>query len=170
MVLVAPSKSASGLGDQCWQRHDPHALRSWHVMATAKHKELLTLLLQRGGHAWSAQALLSCLLRLNDGGDIERELVEVLDAWEGPGDAFSVVYRPPWDKRSVGIYRNRLTDHAYVYPLSGPPESINAEEFGDHVARWDIGEPLGYDIAGLWRDSAGIHWWGDIGLPSSRAL
>ncbi len=112
--------------------------------------------------SWGEEALLACLLRLQSGGLTEGVLVEVVDAWAGPGDTISVVYRPPWTPDVVGLRRSRASGNVY-YSISGRElPDFTPVDFGESVADWDLGEPMGIRRESLWRDSAGIRWWGDI--------
>ena len=84
----------------------------------------------------------------------------VEDAW-ATTDEFRVVYS--FTGRRVGIIRNRetLVDRLDVYATG---DVATPEEFGQEVADFNIGEPLGAYVDILDVDADGLEWWGHIPL------
>jgi hypothetical protein len=110
---------------------------------------------------WSKAAFLACIRQLSIEGPTHAHLVKIVDAWTGPGDSLSFVYYPPWDTEVFGLKRTRGTYESWGYLESDGETEISAEGFGRGVAVSDLGEPLRGDPETLWRDSAGVRWWGD---------
>jgi hypothetical protein len=125
-------------------------------------ESLISDLRERNVKEWSQTALLACLETIGTAGPTETDSVRVLNAWTGPGDSFSVVYVPPWSERTVGIRRNRASEDVSYFPEYEQGIEFDAADYGRAVAMWDIDEPFGVEDPSLWRDSAGIRWWGDI--------
>ena len=128
-------------------------------MESARHRELIGALAATASEEWGPRALLACLRKLRDGGPTEAALGVVHDAWATP-DEFRVIYDSPWGPR-VGIIRNRWTtvDHLDVYTTE---DVATPEEFGQEVADFNIGEPMGRYLDILEIDADGLGWWGHI--------
>lgn len=132
-------------------------------MSTDRHRQLIRELEVVVERNWAEDALFACLTRLNEGGLTERHLVEVFDAWIGPGDQISLVYVAPWGSQRIGLRRHRATLALSTYPDGLGPNEMSAQVFGRSVADWDVGEPIGHPDARWWHDSQGVQWWGDFG-------
>jgi hypothetical protein len=89
--------------------------------------------------------------------------VIVEDAW-ATTDEFRVIYSFTAGPR-IGIIRSRETtiDHLNIYATG---DVATPEEFGQEVADFNIGEPLGAYLDILDFDADGVGWWGHI--PSRR--
>lgn len=137
-------------------------------MSSDAQRNLLKSLNGVSEPSWAQRALKACLQSLEDSGELSSThsyLVEIEDAWCGPGDQISIVYTPPWGTEAVGLRRSIDTPALYTYAdYFGPDHPFSAESFGYSVATWDLGEPLGTLASGMWRDSAGVKWWGDHAL------
>lgn len=85
----------------------------------------------------------------------------VENAW-ATSDEFRVVYSFVGGRR-IGIIRNRETtiDRTDVYATG---DVATPEEFGQEVADFNIGEPLGAYVKILDVDADGLGWWGHISL------
>lgn len=151
---------------------------------TAVHRMLLEQLVPGPEATWSAKALWSCLdyLRLGTCAGAE---VRVEHAWTDGTDAFCVVYNPPYQPAERVGLRRQIHDTdpedyepdvgagygAFLSPMAagvGLDGEWNPVEFGQEVAGYDIGEPLGKAYDSLRRDSSGVGWWGALQseLPS----
>lgn len=132
-------------------------------MLSPRHAELIAALEADGSEQWGPRALLACLRKLRDGGPTEAASVVVRDAWAS-SDGFRVVYDSPGGTR-VGIIRDRWTtiDRLDVYATG---DVATAEEFGEEVADFNIGEPLGAYADILDMDADGLGWWGHIPLEA----
>lgn len=145
---------------------------------TSAHRKLLEQLVPQPGATWAAQALWSCLdcLRLGTAAGAE---VRVEQAWTDGPDAFCIVYTPPYQPAErVGLRRQiHDTDPAKyetavgpayaallspMFAVAGPDGEWDPVEFGQVVAAYDIGEPLGNAYYMLRRDGAGVGWWGAL--------
>jgi hypothetical protein len=128
-------------------------------------RKLLNELNEISEPTWAQRALKSCLQTIEDSGELSAThsyLVKIEDAWCGPGDQISIVYTPPWGAEAVGLRRTIDTSALGTYAdYFGPEYPFSAESFGESVATWDLGEPLGTYADGMWHDSAGVRWWGD---------
>ena len=124
---------------------------------------------------WAAAALDACLRRLEVSTITEALHVVVDGAWVDGPDSFCIVYRPPFDpERVVGLRRHRgdaknAVSAAYALGNLAPadyyiedPEHPTPVAFGDTVADFDIGEPLGNVVSILRLDEHGIGWWGSL--------
>lgn len=123
--------------------------------------------------SWAGVALQACLDRLAVSTLTEARLVRVIRSWVDGDDAFCLVYRPPFDAdRVVGIRRHR-SDAAEVEHL-GPGEMASSPyiddpndpdpiQFGQSVADFDIGVPLGSVVDTAREDADGVGWWGTVG-------
>ena len=145
---------------------------------TSAHRQLLAELIPQPGATWAAQALWSCLndLRLGTAAGAE---VRVEQAWTDGPDAFCIVYTPPYQPAERVGLRRQIHDTApakyepavgpgyaaLVSPMladEGPDGGWEPVEFGQVVAAYDIGEPLGNAYYMLRRDDAGVGWWGAL--------
>ena len=129
--------------------------------------------------SWADNALRACLDRLRVSTLTEAREVTVARAWTDGEEAFCVVYTPPYDRtRTVGIRRHR-SDAAAVNddwqlgdfapsPYIDNPADPDAKAFGETVADFDIGEPLGNTVRILRKDVDGIGWWGTLGSDLPR--
>jgi hypothetical protein len=92
--------------------------------------------------------------------------VIVEDAW-ATSDEFRVIYSSTSGPR-VGIIRNQETtiDRFDVYATG---DVATPEEFGQEVADFNIGEPLGAYVNVLDVDADGLGWWGHIPLTHRRS-
>lgn len=133
-------------------------------MESVRHAELIAELEASLAEEWGQRALLACLRKLRDGGPTEAASVVVHDAW-ATADEFRVVYDSPWQGPRVGIIRDRWTtiDRTDAYATG---DQSTPEEFGQEVADFNIGEPLGAYLDILDFDAAGLGWWGHIPLRS----
>lgn len=145
------------------------------------HASLLHELAAAESDVWSDRALLACLQKLRTSTITEAWSVAVQDAWTDGPDAFCVVYRSPHAGPSaVGVRRARAdawaaaTSTGYtlgqfldvgMYEL-GDPAHPDPEAFGETVAEFDIGEPIGATLDILQFDAAGTGWWGSIGAET----
>jgi len=111
---------------------------------------------------WATEALLGCLQTVQQGSYDYMRLVDIRDAWAGPGDIINIVYSPPWSEEFVGIRRDRHGAGALVFDIDAA--SLKGSEFGESVARYDLAEPFPNAPESTWHDSAGLLWWGD-GFP-----
>ena len=128
-------------------------------MVTPEHAALIAELEAKANASWGAQALLACLQKLRDGGPTEASIVEVCKA--APlVDGFTIDYLSPWGPR-VGLVarRGQLRDFAGVYQADA--DTLTPAEFGDEIADFFVGEPLGTYSDRLKYDEAGLGWWGD---------
>ena len=132
-------------------------------MTTTRHHQLMRELDAIVQKSWSEEALSFCLSRLIVGSLTEGKYVDVIDAWVGPGDQISVVYIAPWGSETIGLRRHRETPARTTYPDSVSIDGVSARVFGESVADWDIGEPIGPSDDRWWHDSQGVAWWGDFG-------
>jgi len=114
------------------------------------------------GPSWATEALLACLRTVQHGSYDYMRLVEIRDAWAGPGEIINIVYSPPWSEEFVGIRRDRYGSGALVFDIDAA--GLTGSEFGESVARYDLAEPFPNAPESTWRDSAGLRWWGD-GFP-----
>jgi hypothetical protein len=103
----------------------------------------------------------------------EARRVHVHHAWADGDDALCVVYRPPFDPdRVVGLRRHRSDavlksrlepgDMA-ASPYIDDPDNPDPVQFGQSVADFDIGIPLGTVYDTLRADRGGVGWWGTLG-------
>lgn len=115
---------------------------------------------------WSSRALIACLERLGSEGATDGHLAVVKNAWCGPRDEVSIVFRPPWSNELIGLRRWRLSPESESWPLTADIENVSAEEFGAHIANWDVGIPFRVPAA-AWRDSSNIPWVGDFETVST---
>jgi hypothetical protein len=124
--------------------------------------------------AWSDIALRACLDRLAVSTVTEARHITVERAWVDGKDAFCVVYRPPFDSnRTVGLRRQRsdadIPDGEWKLGNMSPlpyiedPGNPEAVTFGETVADFDIGEPMGNTVDILRADDDGVGWWGTLG-------
>lgn len=125
-------------------------------MLSPRHEELIARLEAERAPSWLDDALLSCLVRLRDGGPTEWQSVTVVDAWTDD-DAFAVVYEWTYLHETVGCRRSRPAEAA----------ETTAAQFGINTADFYVAEPLGTVYDGLRFDANGIGWWGD--LPEEAA-
>jgi hypothetical protein len=130
-------------------------------MESQRHAELIAELEAAASTEWGPRALLACLKRLRDGGPAEAHRVFVHEAW-ARDDAFQVVYDSP-EGLHVGLIRERGTTIDRLDPADA---EISPEEFGQEVADFNIGEPLGAYAEILDVDSQGLGWWGHLPLPT----
>jgi hypothetical protein len=154
-----------------------------HRTFTTTHASLLHDLRTARSAVWSDRALLACLEKLQTSQVSEAWCVAVEDAWaEGP-DTLCVVYKAAHAGPSlVGLRRTRadaLTSSAtdqYVpgdfvdvglYEL-GDPGDPDPTAFGQTIAEFDIGEPLGTVFDQLRADDDGTGWWGTLGSELPR--
>jgi len=66
---------------------------AWKPPVRSRHDDLLVEL--AGDQRWSAQAVRAVLERVGEG-HLMFEPVAVVDAWADGGEAFCVIYTPPW--------------------------------------------------------------------------
>jgi hypothetical protein len=131
-----------------------------------RHAELIAELESARSDDWGSRALLACLRKLRDGGPTEAASVIVEDAW-ATSNEFRVIYSSTGGPR-VGIIRNQETtiDRFDVYATG---DVATPEEFGQEVADFNIGEPLGAYVNVLDVDADGLGWWGHIPLTHRRS-
>jgi len=123
--------------------------------------------------SWAETALRACLDRLTVSTLTEARRVVVIEAWVDGEDAFCVVYRPPFAaERVVGVRRHRsdavvvedlrdgeMAASPYIDDLDDP----DPVQFGQSVADFDVGVPLGRVVETLREDGDGAGWWGTLG-------
>lgn len=80
--------------------------------------------------------------------------VTVVDSWTDGEAAICIVYRAPHVRGVVGL--RAATD----LPPEGFPR--NAEDLGQDIADFSIGEPLGAVSERLRVDAHGVQWWGEL--------
>ena len=80
--------------------------------------------------------------------------VRVIDTWTDGDRAVCVVYEAPHVSGVIGL---RVTTDL---PRSGFPR--NAQDLGQDMADFSIGEPLGAVSDGLRVDADGVQWWGQL--------
>jgi hypothetical protein len=104
----------------------------------------------------------------------EGETVEMLAAWVDDAECLCFVYRYPYFDGVLGLRRSDDDDDD---DDDGGESGAVADprSFGQDVADFDIGEPLGTVVDRLRVDAAGVHWWGDLDealppLPDSARL
>lgn len=117
--------------------------------------------------AWLRAALYACVTGLSQS-CTEGETVEVLAAWIDDDDCLCVIYQYPVFDGVLGIRRETDTD------MYGEPP-VDPMQFGQDIADFDIGEPLGTVADHLRQDAHGVHWWGSLDaelpiLPESERL
>ena len=122
--------------------------------------------MEPGSEEWLRAALYASVTGLSTS-CTAGETVEVLAAWID-GDALCFVYQAPYYDGVLGLRHNTETDQ---YD-EGPPDPST---FGQDIADFAIGEPLGTVADRLRRDTDGVHWWGDLSselprLPDSARL
>jgi hypothetical protein len=99
----------------------------------------------------------------------EGRTVEMLAAWVDDDEYLCFVYQYPYFVGVLGLRRSDEDD-------SDEPDSVaDPRSFGQDIADFDIGEPLGTVVERLRVDAAGVHWWGDLdeslpSLPDSARL
>jgi hypothetical protein len=133
---------------------------------------------------WAEAALDACLRHLEVSTITEARHVMVEVAWIDSPDSFCIIYRPPYDpERRVGLRRHRadakkaanapyrLGDLAPADYYIEDPAHPTPAAFGDTVADFDLGEPLGNVMRILRLDQDGIGWWGSLAsqLPTRPA-
>jgi hypothetical protein len=125
---------------------------------TLQHDEAV----ERGSVEWLHAALYACVTGLSRS-CTEGETVEVLAAWIDD-DGLCVVYQYPYFDGVLGFRTGTELDTDNEMALSAP-------EFGQDIADFNIGEPLGSVVDHLRQDAYGVHWWGDLtdGLPQLPA-
>lgn len=122
--------------------------------------------MEPGSEEWLHAALYATVTGLSRS-CTEGETVEVLAAWIDH-DHLCFVYQYPVFDGVLGI-RCETETGLYGEPASDPGH------FGQDVADFSIGEPLGSVVDHLRQDSHGIYWWGDLNdelpaLPDSTRL
>lgn len=155
---------------------------------TAAHRMLLEQLAPGTHGSWSERALWSCLNRLRSGTGAGAE-IRVENAWTDGPDAFCIVCNPPYQPTErVGLRRHvhddDPADHepdvgphyaAFLSPIHADVGSDGEWDpvlFGQAVADYDIGEPLGHANDLLRADSSGVGWWGalfSLNCPINRS-
>jgi hypothetical protein len=126
---------------------------------TPEHALLINELEASTHRTWGEVALLACLVKLRDGGPTEYKIVEVRRATPVE-DGFDIVYLSPWGPE-VGLTA-RLGQMQYfggVYQEAYDRDPT-AQEFGQEVADFFVGEPLGHYASVLDFDDSGLGWWG----------
>lgn len=139
-------------------------LRNRPRMFTDQHAHLLEVFSESEDEQWSRRALRSCLEHLAVSTTTEAWSVEVEEAWvEGPW-TFCVVYRYHYYDGRLGLRRTSLDaehDGRFVDMYGDDRATVpDPVRFGQDVADFDIGEPLGSVIDGLQQAEDGTHWWG----------
>ena len=122
---------------------------------------------EQGSDEWLQAALYACVTGLSHS-CTEGSTVEVLAAWIDADDCLCVVYQYPLFDGVLGLRRDTDTDMYGEQPVDPVP-------FGNDIADFDIGEPLGTVAEGLRQDAHGVHWWGSLEadlpvLPESERL
>lgn len=140
---------------------------------TPAHRELIAALTESRELQWSGLALLSCLRWLCTSTLTAAFEVQVEEAWTDGSDAFCIVYRAPYGPQTrVGIRSHR--DEGDMFgSVDAAGHGPDPEEFGQQVADFNIGEPLGDIVTRLRSDQHGVGWWGSLGdhlptRPSTR--
>ena len=176
VVRVVPFTDAEHVEDE---------KRRSHRVFTPSHQRLLSELTTPPDPPWSVRALYGCLEHLRTSTLTEAWTVAVEDAWPDSNDAFCVVYSSPYaGPSSVGLRRARqdvaadLQATSYqlgaftdpeMYDMGNDPQNPDPVAFGQTVADFDIGEPIGNVLPMLRRDNTGTGWWGSLGR-NSRTL
>lgn len=141
----------------------------------SNHERLLAELVERADQAWSARALRTILEGVRDHRGIEH--IAITDAWTEDGDAFCLIYTPPWGPTLAGIRRQR-GDLDPVAQLVGKGNHTDAEfrtpadpEGYGLMVLDDISQPLGRVSERLRHDRHGVGWWGTLSetLPERPA-
>jgi hypothetical protein len=127
------------------------------------HARLLRELRSAPGEEWSRVALRSCLEHLAVSWTTEAWAVEVEDAWTEDRWTFCVVYRYPYIDGRLGL-RSTALDPSLAGRLETfygdeRPDQPDPVRFGQNVADFDIGEPLGTVADHLHPSADGINWW-----------
>lgn len=96
------------------------------------------------------------------------ETVEMLAAWTDDEECLCFVYQYPAFDGVLGLRCDTQTDMYGEAPT-------DPGDFGQDVADFDIGEPLGTVVDVLRQDPQGVWWWGTLGtelppLPESTRL
>lgn len=125
--------------------------------------------MELGSSEWLHAALYATVAGLSHG-CTEGDKVEVFAAWIDDADHLCFVYQYPYFDGVLGYRCNDdLEEDVYGDALEDPGA------FGQEVADFSIGEPLGSVVERLRTDSLGVHWWGDLDedlptLPPSDRL
>ena len=120
-----------------------------------------------GSDEWLRTALYACVTQL-PGSITEGSTVEVLAAWIDENRSLCFVYQYSYYDGVLGLRCDTETD-MYGDPSSDPTR------FGEDVADFAIGEPLGTVADHLRQDDNGVYWWGSVTrelprLPESPRL
>jgi hypothetical protein len=143
---------------------------------TAAHRQVLAELAAGPRSTWSQQALWACLDRLRTGTWTMTPEVRVERAWTDGPEAFCVVYTLHGPDLWIGIrLRRGDSDSEENEPGSDVDNHdlgfLDPDWFGQDVADFSIGEPLGTVLQTLRTDEQGVNWWGslDAQLPTTPA-
>jgi hypothetical protein len=128
------------------------------------HARLLEELRSAQGEQWSRTALLACLEHLAVSWTTEAWSVDVENAWTEGRWTFCVIYQYKYFAGRLGLRSTALDlSHPGRFKnMSGDdlPNAPDPVRFGEDVADFDIGEPLGTVADHLRTSSDGVNWWG----------